>query len=351
MKHCANVCRQWNSAVEYIEAMLRKQLIAAIGKEVMPADFAEYMQFHNRKLFADAFAPTPFCMAVRRSAKHSPEGTLSIEQEMDGGDSNIASPILTLAAHSAHDHKMEFPLAASANVTFGGDKYLHAYLSHNFSYQATAPSLTLVSRARQFSSFIVLVGRISSARSFDPKYAAIVQNKDELKIPLELSTIPTPKEFKDAIESLSPQQQAFAKAFRSMQLESTLFGILVIQIKPQLEKVLNLPDDSLTKETKLTQDLQQLFIKYQIPSDLLAFDPNSIIEGVQVVGSTPAEKLAAVKGHVKAMFDMIGLSQREEVQQRAMEQSWANPDPYNQMMGGKGGGLFGGAPQGAQMGG
>merc|ERR1712003_443391 len=102
--------------------------------------------------------------------------------------------------------------------------------------------------------------------------AAIVQNKDELTIPLSLSTIPTPKEFKDAIESLSPEQQAFAKAFRSMQLESTLFGILVVQIKPQLERVLNLADDSLTKEIKLTQELMQLFIKYQIPSDLLSFD-------------------------------------------------------------------------------
>ena len=111
---------------------------------------------------------------------------------------------------------------------------------------------------------LVLVGRIVSADTFNPKYAAIVQNKDELTIPLDMSTIPTPKEFKDAIVSLSPEQQQFAKAFRSMQLESTLFGIVIIQIKPQLERVLNLLDDSLTKEIKLTQDLMQLFIKYQI---------------------------------------------------------------------------------------
>merc|ERR1719146_502361 len=129
---------------------------------------------------------------------------------------------------------------------------------------------------------IVLVGRIASANSFDPVYAAIVQNKDELKIPLDLSTIPTPKEFKDAIESLSPEQQKFAKAFRAMQLESTLFGILVMPVKPQLEKVLNLPDDSLTKEIKLTQDLMQLFIRYQIPSDLLSFDGTDSATGTEL---------------------------------------------------------------------
>ena len=37
----------------------------------------------------------------------------------------------------------------------------------------------------------------------------------------------------DAIESLSPEQRAFAKAFRAMQLESTLFGILVPCLRPQ----------------------------------------------------------------------------------------------------------------------
>lgn len=67
-------------------------------------------------------------------------------------------------------------------------------------------------------SFILLVGRIVSADLFDPKHAIIIQNKDELKIPLLLETIPTPKEFKDAIASLSPEQQRFCKAFRSMQL-------------------------------------------------------------------------------------------------------------------------------------
>merc|ERR1719456_1570198 len=96
LKHCCIVCDQWSQALDYIEGMLRKQLIAAIGKEVMPADFAEYMQFHNRKLFADIYAPVPFCFAVRRSEKHSPEGTLSIEEETVGGDSNIAAPIVTL---------------------------------------------------------------------------------------------------------------------------------------------------------------------------------------------------------------------------------------------------------------
>jgi hypothetical protein len=82
----------------------------------------------------------------------------------------------------------------------------------------------------------------------------IVQNKDDVLVPLLLEQIPSAKAFRDAIESLSPEQQRFAKAFRAMQLESTLFGVAVVEIKPQLERLLKLNADALTKEIRLTQD-------------------------------------------------------------------------------------------------
>merc|ERR1711904_461319 len=173
---------------------------------------------------------------------------------------------------------------------------------------------------------MVLVGRISSARVFEPTCAAMIQNKDELTIPLQLDQIPTPKEFRDAIESLSPEQQRFAKAFRAMQLESTLFGICVIQIKPQLEKLLGLADDALTKEIKLTQDLMEMFIKYQIPSDLLSFNGDQ---------SLPAEsKLNVVKEHVKAMQAMIQEAKEKELEEAKMEAQQAQPMAMMDMMGG-----------------
>lgn len=72
-------------------------------------------------------------------------------------------------------------------------------MSNQFAGNSGISELSLVSRARQFSCYIVMVGRILSADLFDPKFAAIIRNKDDLKIPLELETIPTPKEFADAI--------------------------------------------------------------------------------------------------------------------------------------------------------
>jgi hypothetical protein len=59
--------------------MLRNQLIAAIGKIVTPRDFGEYMKFHYRKMMKEVYQPKAFSYGVRRSAVHSPEGTVRIE--------------------------------------------------------------------------------------------------------------------------------------------------------------------------------------------------------------------------------------------------------------------------------
>ena len=68
---------------------------------------------------------------------------------------------------------------------------------------------------------------------------------------------------------MSPEQQRFAKGFRSMQLASSLFTLAVIQIKPQLEKVLGLPPSSLANELELTRDLLSLLTEFNIPTDQL----------------------------------------------------------------------------------
>jgi hypothetical protein len=340
--HLRRVCRQLADGVDYIEGMLRQQLIDAIGKEVTPADFASYMEFHHRKLVKPELRPLPFSYAIRRP-DHYPEGVLAIEA---GRGNGMPDAITTTVRRTEARTPMTFALDASTRVSFLGERYLHAWISHQFSGQP-GPALSLVARARQFSSFILLVGRIASADTFEPRFGIIVQNKDLLKIPLMLEQLPTPKEFRDAIESLSPEQQRFAQAYRGMQLESTLFGVCVIQIKPQLEKLLKLPPDSLTKEIRVTQDLLSLFIDYQIPSDLLSYDGPA--------EATPDEKLARVKDYVARMQEMIDLSKQreleEERQREAMRLAEQNRTPVPppsmppQMMGYAGGPPgFGGPP-------
>ena len=316
--HLHNVGVHYAEGIQHLENLLRQQLVAAVGKTLQASDFTAYMRFHNRKLFKNAFQPRPFSHAVRRTVQHSPEGSFRIEEQSLPG--SISEPIYTACcSRSASEAApMQFALDASTNVTFGGDRHLHTWLSHSFSGQQL-PKLTLVAQARQFSSFIVLIGRIASANVFEPKYGMIVQNKDEVSIPLNLEHLPTPKEFRDAIESLSPEQQRFAKAFRGMQLEGTLLGVLVLPIKPQLEVVLKLSLDSLTKEIRLTQQLMELFIKYQIPSDLLAFDEK------MSSGNTPTARLDIVKEHVKNMLSVISEAKVEQILGKSQETAYNNP--------------------------
>jgi len=141
---------------------------------------------------------------------------------------------------------------------------------------------------------------------------------------LTTAVLPSAKEFKDSIKSLSPEQQEFAKAYRGMQLESSVFGVCVIQLKPQLEKLLGLPDGALTKEIKLTQDLMSLFVNYQIPSDLLTFDG--------LPDSSPVDKVGAVKGHVKSVLDVIDESKKNQLKEEELKADMRHEMEYHSSM-------------------
>ncbi len=290
-----------HAGVSYLEDLLRKQLVAAVGKTVGPSDFAGYMIYHNNKVFREEYRPVPFSYAIRRP-DHAPEGSISLEGSLDDG--SFPQPVPTMVAEIPISAPMHFALNAAANVAFTGLAHVHGLIVHQFEGDSGV-RLSLSARARQFSSFVVLIGRMSGPGRFDPKYGFICQNKDEYTIPLDLETIPSAGEFKAATISISEQQQSFAKMYRGMQLASTLFAVCVIQIKPLLEQLLNLPSDSLTKEIQLTQKLMEQLIRFQIPSDLLSYG-----------GGISAHSLDAVKRNTRKMELVL---QSERIKQELLQ--------------------------------
>ena len=300
MAHIGNIQSLWYNGVGYIEEMLRDQLVAAIGKEVQASDFDQFITHHYHKMFAQQYAPRPFCYAIRRP-NHYPDGILSIENVIGGMD-----PIQTMVRVFSDIPMMQIPINAATTIDMDGPVYLHGWLSHRF---ATCGSreFKLVGRARQFSSFMLMVGNMAGGDRFHPKDAIMLQNKDEVTIPLLLNDLPSAKEFKDSISSLSPEQKRFAISFRAMQLESSMLGICIVQLKPQLEVLLGLPEGALTKEIKLTQDLMSLFVEYQIPSDLLTYDGPE--------AAAIREKVESVKENVKAVLDVIEATRTKELEE------------------------------------
>ena len=116
-----------------------------------------------------------------------------------------------------------------------------------------------------------------------------------------------------------------------------VFGVCIIQLKPQLEKLLKLPPDALTKEIRLTQDLLSLFIDYQIPSDLLTYVPGEgtgadewqEVESAETddgsdttataaaVAAGGSSAVASVKRHVAAVQGMIKDAEDAELEEQA----------------------------------
>eukprot|EP00797_Seminavis_robusta_P032319 Sro71_g039470.1 receptor kinase (881) ;mRNA; r:85802-88444 len=312
--HMEALAEQYEDLVGYIEDMLKKQLVSAIGKEIYPEDFEQFMSFHQRhKLYDSAYAPSPFCFAIRQPGQF-PAGILSIEHDIS--NRGQMCPIETFnrkVPATAANPSIQIPLNAATALQMTGERYLHGWIRYSFDNHlvwASHPQLCV--RARQFSCFLVMVGNMAGPDQFNPKDAIIVQNKDEVLIPLLMDALPSAKEFKDAISSLSPEQQTFAKAFRERQLASSVFAVCVVQLKPQLEDLLALPRGALTKQMQLTQDLLSLFIDYQIPPDMLSYDGED--------DATKASKIALVEEYAKSVLDVV---QQEKKKQLELEKERA----------------------------
>ncbi|CAB9501293.1 expressed unknown protein [Seminavis robusta] len=308
--HLKQLVLQYRDSINYIEDLLKNQLKRAIGKELTASDFESFMRSHYQKLFGSDYAPKLFSYAVRRP-NHHPDGILSIEGPTVKDTTVSYDPAQTFVRQIQSDNpessSIYIPINAATSVEIKGDRYLHGWLQHRFNVgvHSGQSQFRLAARAHQFSNFLLVVGTMAGPDKFQPSSAIVLQNKDEVLIPLITEIIPSAKEFKDAISSLSPEQQAFAKAFRASQLASSLFGVCVIQLKPQLEKLLGLPSDTLTKEIKLTQDLMNLFVEYQIPSDLLSVHH-------ELSSSLNATvKLDSVKSNVRAVMDVIEQAKEE----------------------------------------
>lgn len=305
--HAKDIVKCYTDGMDFVEAMLTNQLEAAIGKTINQDDFFEYMSSAlGKNLFGDLYRPRPFSFAVRRP-DHSPDGAISIERFDNEGRIH---PIITTACRvDGAPCSIYMPINASTSVELTGDNYLHGWMNCKFGDNSGSPRHQITARARQFSSFMLVIGKISGPDTFEPQEACIISNKDELFLPLLLEELPTAKAFRDAISSLSPEQRRFAEAFRAMQLSTSVFGLLTIQLKPQLETLLGLPSCSLTKEVRLSEDLLSLFIDYQIPSDLLSYDG---ADGVEA-----AEKVAVVKKNAQNVLDMIESLKEKEIKDQA----------------------------------
>ncbi|KAJ3167544.1 hypothetical protein HDU87_001493 [Geranomyces variabilis] len=303
LQHKMSLARTYVKSMDEIEDMLQAQLIAASVDTSRPVT-SRNLREGRIKIYSKKTKD----MA---GADDRPQTTPPTD-----GDLIIDTHVRNLT--TLESTVMYIPINLSTKVSFLGKRTMHACLFHQFSDSGTL-TLSLKARARQFSSFILVAGRISTSSDFAPLAAIIMKNKNDLQVPLSLEQIATSQEFDSAVESLSPEQQGFAKAFRGLQLQGTLFAVCVVDIKPQMELLLNLPPDSLTKEIKLAQDLEHLFVQYQIPSDLLRFDVAACHDADRDA-ATDAARINAVKRYTAHIYSIIKAAETKEMEAKARAQ-------------------------------
>ena len=298
--------------IGFIEDMIREQLIKALGKIIEPHDFSQYMNYHYRKIFLPKYQPKKFSYSITR-IDHHPDGFISIESNSNSLNKQEFEPVLSIVNKIQLEKPMKFSIDAATKITIHGDCFIHSWINHQFSSLHDENKFQITARSGPYCNFILLLGNIHASDLFYPTHATIIKSKDlNILIPLFLEYIPSAKTFRDATESLSEEMKEFAKSYRNMQLESTLFGFCVIQIKPQLEKLLNLPYDSLTKEIELTEDIQDLFIKYQIPSDLISYDDDK-----NLPVSFQINRVKYLVNEMKSMVHEMKLDEIKDVEQKA----------------------------------
>ena len=319
-----------------IEDALVATILAAVSETLDEDSFARYMQHHNALVYADEYCPKEFCHIVRRGRRAegagakrralqpaAPEGVFSIERRSGrvfGKGAGAGGTIRVCSSVDGPARRFRVPVGSATEVAFRGECHVHSYVQTVFD-EATPPQHVLTARARQFSAFVLMLGTLGGDDGdvFSPTDALVLSSRDELVIPLLFDSIPTAKEFRDLVEQLSPEQQAFVKAYRGMQLKETLFAMCVVQVRPQLESVLNLPAGALTKEIRLTEELLDLFMSHEVAADLLSYEAEDPFADDDDVACKV--KVDAVKGHVAGVKAALDASRDEEVVQAKREEA------------------------------
>ena len=296
-QHLAEVAAAVEEKLDVVEEILRGQIVDVLGGEVSPSDVAVCTQQRLENMLEKRYVPKHCSHLIRWNSYH-PEGSISLQHN------NV--PIITAQRRlrSGEVGAMQVALNATVNVVVRGERFVHSHICHKFSTEPM-PGFEIVAQARQFSGFVMLVGTVGGG-GFLPKHAVYVKNREQLSMCLALRQVPSAKEFRDATVSLSPAQQRFARSYRALQMEATLLGVCVIQVKPLLEKALRLPAGSLVQEITLVDDALHL-LENGVPCSQLAYS-NDTAEELPM-----SLKVAAVKGHVSTMQAMFSsLNEKEE---------------------------------------
>ena len=136
-----------------MEALLRAQLVSALGHEVGLREFTTHMAQHQREVLAPEYPLNGFSHAVRREG-HAPDGMLAVT--VDG------TPFQTTSRRLDNIH-IRFALNAASDAVITGPTHLHTGVHYtNGDAGGAEPLVEFVATAREFASYVLLIGKIAA---------------------------------------------------------------------------------------------------------------------------------------------------------------------------------------------
>ena len=258
------VCKSFVDAIGYIESLLYSQLRKAIGCEISDRDFDDFMKYHSAKLVLPEYKPRQLSYPVRSKQSQNPAGNMILSRKWSTG---MSSPVLSICK-SKTNITPTIETSSGCIVEAPGDVKVHSIINNMF--KSGNLNLELKISSKRFNGIIAVLGTIEEGCRLKPCHAITLVDSDSVTIPFIQEMISSGNKNVN-LESLSEEQRQFALAYKNIQLANSLFGVLLVPLIPNLEKLVNLPEDSLLSEVQLVTDLVEIFSKFQVSGDLIAF--------------------------------------------------------------------------------
>ncbi len=259
----SEMAAQFFVSVAKVETMMHDQLTSAIGvSRVTRDDLEQHMRLRMQSAYGESVV-RPMCRSVRCDGESDPEAIVVI------GERGSADGWLTMSSGPDWQcGEVTFPISAATVVRCLPAIHVHGVTLFDVKGEPSHEAAMTVT-TRQFGMCVIVLGRLEQNNRLVPEHAVLVQSRQILEIPLGLEVLPSQREFREAVASMSTEQRDFAQAFRAMQLSSTAFAVLVLHVKPQLERLLNVPRPVMTRELALARSVMELLLEYNIPPSLL----------------------------------------------------------------------------------
>jgi hypothetical protein len=166
LAHLKDVSTVLDEFLAECEALIRRQLCAAAGRDLASVDFASYARWQQHNLLDSEFTTVSVRHAVP-SKSPSEQCQVSLEESL-AGNPGASEPVLVTTSRAEAATTMKVVAVSDADITFRGDCYLHLWIQPSFLHKAPT-QVQLAVKAQKDWTFLRAGGQGSIRYLIQPR--------------------------------------------------------------------------------------------------------------------------------------------------------------------------------------